>query len=511
MDRAAYGQRVRRATWVLLTAAALGILTVLAYAPWNQPLWAFAGPAGLILLLHGSTRARDSVLLCVAYGVPYFWFSLSYLNILGPIAVGALALHQSLFVAGCLAVYRWSRDSAPAWLAPLLAASAWTLADLMRANMGYVSLTLSNLGVALSEYPELIQSADLGGLHLITFLVAWTSAALAEALTRGWRTPRRWTVIGWTLGPVAVAWVLNLGYGAACLADDEPGATMRVAICQPAERIPGYYGRVAMTGVTHEVGVYRGLLEEAGIDGADLILWPESGVSEDLVASSFARGVVGDLAASMGAHIITGCHRQEGDRYYNSVVLVSPEGDVLGQYHKRHVVAFGEFLYFREQLKWLYERYPIRPYDLTPGAAPAVFDVGGRELAPIICYESTFGGEVRRALRAGGELLAVHTNDGWFDSEMEAYQHARTSIFRAIEFRVDVVRAASTAYSGHIDRHGRWRAVLARDEDRAIIVEPTLRPACSVYLVLGDGPLWVICPGLLAGWLLLRRKINRSR
>ena len=149
---------------------------------------------------------------------------------------------------------------------------------------------------------------------------------------------------------MAVAWVLNLGYGAACLADDEPGATMRVAICQPAERIPGYYGRVAMTGVTHEVGVYRGLLEEAGIDGADLILWPESGVSEDLVASSFARGVVGDLAASMGAHIITGCHRQEGDRYYNSVVLVSPEGDVLGQYHKRHVVAFGEFLYFREQL-----------------------------------------------------------------------------------------------------------------------------------------------------------------
>ena len=105
----------------------------------------------------------------------------------------------------------------------------------------------------------------------------------------------------------------------------------------------------------------------------------------------------------------------------------------------------------------------------------------------------------------------MHTNDGWFDSEMEAYQHARTSIFRAIEFRVDVVRAASTAYSGHIDRHGRWRAVLARDEDRAIIVEPTLRPACSVYLVLGDGPLWVICPGLLAGWLLLRRKINRSR
>ena len=72
-------------------------------------------------------------------------------------------------------------------------------------------------------------------------------------------------------------------------------------------------------------------------------------------------------------------------------------------------------------------------------------------------------------------------------TEMEAYQHAgrRSSVPSSSESMS--VRAASTAYSGHIDRHGRWRAVAARDEDRAIIVEPTLRPACSVYLVLVTG------------------------
>lgn len=511
MDTQARGQNRWAPGWALPAAAALGIVTALGYAPVNQPVWAFLGPAGMFLLLQRAPRTRSAVLLGFAYGVPYFWYSLSYLSILGPIAVGALAVHQSLFVAGCLAVYRWSRDLAPAWLIPLLAAAAWTLADLLRANMGYLSLTLSNLGVSLSDYPLLIQSADLGGLHSITFLVAWTSAALAEAVEWVRRPQRDRRGLWLALAPVLVVWALNVGYGAIRLNEPAPGPTLRVAVCQPAERIPGFYGRVAMSGVHHEVGVYRGLLDEAGIESADLILLPESGVSEDLVTNAFARGLVGDLAAERGAHIITGCHRQEGDRFFNSVVLVSPEGEVRGQYDKRHIVAFGEFLYFREQLEWLYRRYPIRPYDLTPGAAPSVFIVDGREVAPIICYESTLGGQVRTALRAGGEFLSLHTNDGWFDSEMEAYQHARASVFRAIEFRIDVVRAASTAYSGHIDRYGRWRAQVPRDESRAVVVEPTLRPARSVYLAVGSGPLWVLCPGLLVGWLVVRRRISRSR
>lgn len=497
--------------WELPSAAGLGVVTGLAYAPVNQPIWAFLGPAGLWLMLNAVAHPPIAALVSLAYAVPYFWYSLSYLNVLGPVAVGALALYQSLFVVGCVMLYWYVKEGAPAWLAPLLAAAAWTLADLLRANMGYLSLTLSNLGVSLSEHPLLIQSADLGGVDLITLLVAWGGAGIAEALRRMWGTSRDLRGAATALAPVAVVWAFNVGYGSFRLHETAPARpTLRVAICQPAERIPGYYGRVSMSGVDHEVAVYRGLLEEAQIGEVDLILLPESGVSEDLVASPYARGVVAELGAAHGAHIISGCHRQEGERYYNSVVHLSPKGEVLGQYHKRHIVAFGEFLYFREQLDWLYRRYPIRPYDLTPGAAPAVFHVGGYEIAPVICYESIFGGEVRRALLAGGELVTLYTNDGWFDSEMEAYQHARASVFRAIECRVDVVRAASTAYSGHIDRYGRWRCMVPRDEARAVVAEPMLQTPSSLYLLVGSGPFWVACPGLLLGWLTVRRRATRS-
>ena len=164
-------------------------------------------------------------------------------------------------------------------------------------------------------------------------------------------------------GSVAVAWVLNLGYGAACLADDEPGATMRVAILTG-----GANTRVLRPG-RHDGRYPRGRRlprtpREAGIDGADhpvasrasvRIWWP--------VHSREGGRRPGGIHGNISSPAATG----RGGQSINSVV-VSPEGDVLG-HTKRHVVAFGEFLYFREQLKWLYRPH-IRPYDLTPGARP---------------------------------------------------------------------------------------------------------------------------------------------
>lgn len=507
--------------WMLPSAALMGLFTAQAYAPTNVASFAFVGPLGLWLLVSATPRTRTAAAVALAYALPYFWRSLSYLDILGSVAVGALALFQSLFVVGAITLYRWSREGAPAWLIPLLGAAAWTLADLARANVGGLSLTMSNLGVALDRYPLAIQSADLGGVHLITFLVAWTSAAVAEGLRQlaGPDKNRRAALAACL--PVLLAWGANLGYGALRLNQNFPGETMKIAVCQPAERIQGYYGRVAMSGTHHEVAAYRGLLSEPrGSDpdtgerlppimDPELILFPESGVSDDIVTSQFARGIVAKLAAQYDAHIITGCHRNENGTRYNSVVHISPDGEVRGQYHKRHIVAFGEFLYFREKLDWLYRHYPIRPYDLSPGTEISVFDVNGHAVAPVICFESIFPGETRKSLRAGGELLVVHTNDGWFNSEMEAQQHARASVFRAIEGRVDVVRAASTAYSGHIDCYGRWQVAVPRDVSRAILVEPTLRPARSVFLLVGSGPLWVLCPALLAGWLVIRTTHRR--
>ena len=47
------------------------------------------------------------------------------------------------------------------------------------------------------------------------------------------------------------------------------------------------------------------------------------------------------------------------------------------------------------------------------------------------------------------------TNDAWFGKSNAPYQHAQASVFRAVENRVPVIRAANTGLSCFIDSKGR--------------------------------------------------------
>jgi apolipoprotein N-acyltransferase len=72
-----------------------------------------------------------------------------------------------------------------------------------------------------------------------------------------------------------------------------------------------------------------------------------------------------------------------------------------------------------------------------------------------ICFEIIFPGLVRKFVNNGAELIATITNDAWFGRSSAPYQHFSMAVFRAVENRVPVVRAANTGISGFIDQRGR--------------------------------------------------------
>jgi len=105
------------------------------------------------------------------------------------------------------------------------------------------------------------------------------------------------------------------------------------------------------------------------------------------------------------------------------------------------------------------------PGDFTAGTKHTVFDLtnGNVHVAPLICFEDTVGDLVRRFVVDGANLLVDVTNDGWFLHSPGSRQHLANAIFRCVENRRPMVRAANTGVTCFVNEFGRVTQVLQDD------------------------------------------------
>lgn len=146
------------------------------------------------------------------------------------------------------------------------------------------------------------------------------------------------------------------------------------------------------------------LIEEAAQGGARIIVLPElvsSGYvfkSRDEVEAA-AEEVPGGPAVSawsevcraQGVYVVAGLPEAVGGRFYNSCVLVGPEGH-LGTYRKAHL--------------WNEENSYFEPGD----TGFPVFDTPYGRLGMIICYDCWFPEAFRALSLAGVDFVCVPTN-----------------------------------------------------------------------------------------------------
>jgi apolipoprotein N-acyltransferase len=97
---------------------------------------------------------------------------------------------------------------------------------------------------------------------------------------------------------------------------------------------------------------------------------------------------------------------------------------------------------------------------------------------PLICFEDTIGELVRRFVlptetNPGANLLVDITNDGWFLHSAGSHQHLANAIFRCVETRRPMVRAANTGITCFVNEFGRVTQVL-RDETGSTFTEGVL-------------------------------------
>jgi apolipoprotein N-acyltransferase len=115
------------------------------------------------------------------------------------------------------------------------------------------------------------------------------------------------------------------------------------------------------------------------------------------------------------------------------------------------------------------------PDDFDAGDEFTVFDLShdrGR-IAPLICFEDTIGELTRRFVLNGADLLVTVTNDGWFKESAGSHQHLANAIFRCVETRRPMARAANTGVTCFVNDLGRVTQIL-RDERGSTFEEGTL-------------------------------------
>lgn len=143
---------------------------------------------------------------------------------------------------------------------------------------------------------------------------------------------------------------------------------------------------------------------------------------------------------------------------YNTAILMNAQG-FEDTYHKSKLVPGPEKMPFKKLLAPLQEV----AFDLGGTVGSLGYDEerkifysanGEIGVAPLICYESIYGGFVAEFVRNRAQLLMIITNDGWWGNTAGHKQHLAYARLRAIECRRSIARSANTGISGFINQRG---------------------------------------------------------
>jgi len=129
----------------------------------------------------------------------------------------------------------------------------------------------------------------------------------------------------------------------------------------------------------------------------------------------------------------------------------------------------------------------------------------------LICFEIIFPDLCRRFVKSGANFLVTITNDAWFGRTSAPHQHFTIAVFRAVENRVFIARAANTGITGFIDPRGK---IIKKGEiftEEAMNGTIRLSKKKTFYTLYGDVFAWV-CSGLsllLVGYTLSQKRTGR--
>lgn len=300
-----------------------------------------------------------------------------------------------------------------------------------------------------SQYQNIyfVQVAEIGGVHLVTFILIGFNTLLYWLIRNIGHRDRRKPIIAALL--VSLSCVYTMGYYLYqfSVSRTAPLKTHRAGIIQPNTNNDPISRREKLKILNRLFTESRGLVRE----GAEFIIWPEHTVyiyplQNQKDYQRFNRFVKSNVPLLAGFTDFKG-----NGEIYNSAVLFGKEG--VEKYDKVHLTPFGEYVLFREILFFV-KRITDEIADFSPGTAVRNLVINSHPISTPICYEIIFPGLVREFVSKGGELIVTISNDAWFGNTSAPYQHLSMAVFRCIENRRYLLRSTTNGISAVVNPGG---------------------------------------------------------
>ena len=466
----------------ILLSFVSGLLLIFSFPNFNLWPCAWFGFVPVFFALEDKSLKQAFLLLFLTGAI--FWSGIIYwlvhVTLIGTIM---LILYLSLYfgIFG-LIIRPFTRKSTPFSL--IFIPSLWVFLEYVRGHL-FTGFPWALLGYSQYLNLPVIQIADITAVWGVSFLVMLTNTAIVEII---WASKNRiWPRVKLTSILLVLFLILSLTYGYVKLLPDKNSInkeSVKISLIQG--NIPQllkwdaqYAGFI--------LDRYNELTRIAALDKPELIVWPEAAVPGILGEDNWVFEQVCSLSKEIKIPLLAGAVVKENEDYFGSAILIDSSGEIKQRYDKLHRVPFGEYIPLKRFFPFLSKVVPIG--DIQKGKDYTIFKIPNSKFqisnksqisnpkyqtynnfAVLDCFEDVFPELAREFTLKGADFLVNITNDAWYKRTSAPYQHLQASIFRAVENRRYLARAANTGVSGFIAPTGRIISLVSGKDGENIFI-----------------------------------------
>jgi len=440
------------------------VLLTLSFAPFDLFFLAWFGFLPFFFFLYKSQDYKTVFKGGVIFGFFYFlgntyWIYHSLYHYgsvplsLSLFIVAILSLYLSLYTAFFALIYKnLLKNALPSsFYAPFI----WVSFEVLRSYL-FTGFPWALLGYTQYKFLIITQIADITGIYGISYLIILFNSFIFDL----WSFKKQ--RIRYPLLPsipliicsimVFTVFTFTMLYGLKRLYEPVDGVVFKSAIVQGNIPQDEKWDFKKMNEI---FSIYKNLTLQAKTFNPQIVVWPEASVPFIWGKNKYFSSELVNFVKENNFYLLFGSimERQQ-NKYTNSAILIDPNGVVAYYYDKIHLVPFGEYVPLRKILFFV-DKLTVGTEDYHAGESYNVAISPFGKFATLICYEIIFPGQVRKFYQNGGQFIVNITNDGWFGNTSGPYQHFSMAVFRAIENRKPLIRAANSGISGYIDSKGK--------------------------------------------------------